>query len=164
METVFSSAFLLYVIDAISPGFVPDQTWLATAHGIFDVMIARGSPAAPLRKRELQRLEHAMESYLRAESTEINSSILSHEEAGLEQSVEQGMGREDERFMGDSLSWDLFGDAGGLIMSPGRSYTWQERFRSKISKLDRNEQQRMESNAEDLCNTTKSSCTECEEE
>lgn len=57
METVFSSAFLLYVIDAVSPGFVPDQTWLATAYGIFDTMIAKGSPATPLRKRELQRLE-----------------------------------------------------------------------------------------------------------
>jgi hypothetical protein len=51
METVFSSAFLLYVIETISPGFVPDQTWLATAYGIFDVMIARGSPAAPIWKR-----------------------------------------------------------------------------------------------------------------
>ncbi|KAL6899918.1 hypothetical protein GGI43DRAFT_427621 [Trichoderma evansii] len=65
LETAFSSAFLLCLIDAILPDFVPDKSWLVAAHEIFDIMIARGSPAARLRKREFQRLEHILVSYLR---------------------------------------------------------------------------------------------------
>jgi hypothetical protein len=60
-----------------------------------------------------------MESSLEAESTEIDTSILSQGEVDIEQSVKRGVGQEDEGFMGNYLSCDLFGDVGGLIMSPG---------------------------------------------
>ncbi|CAH0027230.1 unnamed protein product, partial [Clonostachys rhizophaga] len=60
LETAWSPSFLLQIIVAVAPTFVEDRAWLATAHRIFDRMISRGSPAARLRKRDFQRLEHIM--------------------------------------------------------------------------------------------------------
>lgn len=118
METVFSSAFLLYVIDAVSPGFVPDQTWLATAHSIFDMMIAKGSPAAPLRKRELQRLEQIMTSYLAG--LQMDSSTLQlQSNAGLGSPMGDRSRVADTEYMDSDSPWGLLGAQGGLIMSPG---------------------------------------------
>ncbi|EEU38164.1 uncharacterized protein NECHADRAFT_48289, partial [Fusarium vanettenii 77-13-4] len=121
METVFSSAFLLYVIDAVSPGFVPDQTWLATAYGIFDTMIAKGSPATPLRKRELQRLEQIMTSYLGSGSKE-NPSPLQFQEEPI---MRRGMDLPDQpatadvAYVDETSLWGLLGSHGGYILSPG---------------------------------------------
>ncbi|KAI8659193.1 Fungal-trans domain-containing protein [Fusarium sp. Ph1] len=121
METVFSSAFLLYVIDAVSPGFVPDQTWLATAHGIFDTMIAKGSPATPLRKRELQRLEQIMTSYLGSRS-QANPAPLQFQEVPI---LGRGMDLPDQpvatdaAYVDETSPWGLLGSHGGYILSPG---------------------------------------------
>lgn len=118
METVFSSAFLLYVIDAVSPGFVPDQSWLATAHSIFDMMIARGSPAAPLRKRELQRLQQIMTSYVTGLQVDGPAlSLLSEESLGPPMGGETSREAED-RPANSTSPWGLLGTHGGLIMSP----------------------------------------------
>lgn len=119
METVFSSAFLLYIIDAVSPGFVPDQTWLPSAHSIFDMMISRGSPAAPLRKRELQRLEQIMTSYLAC--SQINNECLLQADENFMPSSEgdaseSGLARYMEHMESPG---GLLGVNGGLIMSPG---------------------------------------------
>ncbi|KAJ3542240.1 hypothetical protein NM208_g4208 [Fusarium decemcellulare] len=122
METVFSSVFLLYVIDAVSPGFVPDQTWHATAHGIFDMMIARGSPGAPLRKREMQRLEQIMTSYLRSGS-QTNVSPLQFQEDPIlarEMGVDEPASTEQGVYVSETSPWGLLGSQGGLIMSPGQ--------------------------------------------
>ncbi|KAF5007515.1 hypothetical protein FDECE_6162 [Fusarium decemcellulare] len=122
METVFSSVFLLYVIDAVSPGFVPDQTWHATAHGIFDMMITRGSPGAPLRKRELQRLEQIMTSYLRSGS-QTNVSPLQFQEDPIlarEMGVDERTSTEQGGYVSETSPWGLLGSQGGLIMSPGQ--------------------------------------------
>ncbi|KAM0424174.1 hypothetical protein ACHAPT_010543 [Fusarium lateritium] len=121
METVFSSAFLLYVIDAVSPGFVPDQTWLTTAHGIFDTMIAKGSPATPLRKRELQRLEQIMTSYL-VSGSQTNPSPLQFQEEPI---LRRGMDTTapapapDIAYVNETSPWGLLGSHGGYILSPG---------------------------------------------
>ncbi|KAM6522798.1 hypothetical protein FALCPG4_012413 [Fusarium falciforme] len=120
METVFSSAFLLYVIDAVSPGFVPDQTWLATAHGIFDTMIAKGSPATPLRKRELQRLEQIMTSYLDSGSKTNPSPLQFQEEPILRRGMDipDQTATTDVAYVDETSPWGLLGSHGGYILSP----------------------------------------------
>lgn len=121
METVFSSAFLLYVIDAVSPGFVPDQTWLATAHEIFDTMIAKGSPATPLRKRELQRLEQIMTSYLGSGSQTNPSPLKFQEETALRRGTDlpDQPATTDVVYVDETSPWGLLGSHGGYILSPG---------------------------------------------
>jgi hypothetical protein len=121
METVFSSAFLLYVIDAVSPGFVPDQTWLATAHGIFDTMIAKGSPATPLRKRELQRLEQIMTSYLGSRSQANPAPLQFQEEPILRRRMDlpDQPAATDVTYVDETSPWGLLGSHGGYILSPG---------------------------------------------
>lgn len=119
METVFSSAFLLYVIDSVSPGFVSDQTWLATALGILDMMIARGSPAAPLRKRELQRLEQAMTSYLSGSTSHGSASPSQGEERAGTLATEEGIQANEAGLVDDDLSLGFLAADGGLAMSPG---------------------------------------------
>ncbi|KAI6782912.1 uncharacterized protein J7T54_002071 [Emericellopsis cladophorae] len=79
LESSFSSAFLLYVLDTVSPDFIQDETWLSTTRHIFNIMISRRSPAAALRKREFARLEEVMSDYIRGRDPEHHERIYAHE-------------------------------------------------------------------------------------
>ncbi|VUC32031.1 unnamed protein product, partial [Clonostachys rosea] len=75
LEELFSSAFLLHVISAAIPTFVPDRSYLPVAHMIFDKMIAKGSHGARIRKMELQRLDTILLSYSQVTTRGLSSSI-----------------------------------------------------------------------------------------
>lgn len=143
LESAFSSAFLLYVIDAVSPDFVSDKSWLNMAHGIFDLMISRGSPAAQLRKREFARLEQIMIDFMQSNNSQYDPAAYDHAahqhrpaEPGKADSLEEAdddldshhqrhhqQGLSDE-MMGNTTghdgeeSWDLLGNFGEFTMSP----------------------------------------------
>lgn len=107
METTFSSAFLLYILNAILPDSVPpNMPWHAKAHAIFDTMIARGSPSASLRKREFQRLEMTMDSYIREEHAVISSNSATRR--GRNSIIDEDM---------VPLSWELLTDESGFTMT-----------------------------------------------
>ncbi|VUC25742.1 unnamed protein product [Clonostachys rosea] len=115
LETAWSSAFLLQIIVAVAPTFVEDRTWLAAAHRIFDMMIARGSPAARLRKRDFQRLEHIMASYLREGEGNSSAQDSSCRTPG------QGGGFWDPNLsseMEEFSPWGLLGSNGNFAISP----------------------------------------------
>ncbi|TPX17756.1 uncharacterized protein E0L32_002857 [Thyridium curvatum] len=123
LETVFSSTFLLYVIGMVAPDFVTDRSWLSMAHDMFDTMIARGSPAAPLRKREFQRLEQVMEAYLAEQPVETEREVPRqlYNSAQDQESI-MGVGNS-VGSMGDAsymsqIPWTVQDGIEGFIMSP----------------------------------------------
>lgn len=87
------------------------------------MMIARGSPAAKLRKRECQRLEQIMSSYLQqgsnVENDDSQSSGTFHEQADM---VVDDPGTSDSivetESTHDFFSWGLLDVDGGFPMSP----------------------------------------------
>lgn len=121
METAFSSAFLLHTLNAVLPGFVQDTSWLETVHGIFDMMIAKGSPAAQLRKREFQRLEDVMTSYLQRGQDEVVPD-LPEEVASLSETAAESLRglfqNTDAETVDECSPWGLLGSHGGFAMSP----------------------------------------------
>ncbi|KKY15349.1 putative fungal specific transcription factor [Diplodia seriata] len=60
LEDASSSAFILYLIRTINPSLLTDERWSEDVKHVLDKMIAKGSVAAPLRKRELGQLEDAL--------------------------------------------------------------------------------------------------------
>lgn len=57
LEGAFSSAFLLYILQDISPYLLPDNAWRDNIHSILQHMVDNGSVVAPLRQQELLELE-----------------------------------------------------------------------------------------------------------
>ncbi|KAL6360057.1 hypothetical protein LRP88_05755 [Fusarium phalaenopsidis] len=84
-------------------------------------MIAKGSPATPLRKRELQRLEQIMTSYLGSRS-QANPAPLQFQEVPI---LGRGMDLPDQpvatdaAYVDETSPWGLLGSHGGYILSPG---------------------------------------------
>lgn len=58
LEDAFSSAFILYIVRAVNPGLVQDESWRDDIDSVLDNMISKGSVVAPLRKKELSQLEY----------------------------------------------------------------------------------------------------------
>ncbi|KAL4876956.1 hypothetical protein BJY04DRAFT_231248 [Aspergillus karnatakaensis] len=65
LEAAFSSAVMLCIIDKLLPGFISDDSWLHGVYEILGIMISKGSPAAPLRRQEFERLHRVTEAYIR---------------------------------------------------------------------------------------------------
>lgn len=143
LEAAFSSAFLLYVIDAVAPDFVSDKSWLNMAHGIFDTMISRGSPAAQLRKREFARLEQIMIDFMQnnslydptaydhsahhpAPETDKPDAVEDAPTGPAQQHHQHHHQPQQQNFSDDGAShhetdeqsWDLLGNFGEFTMSP----------------------------------------------
>ncbi|KAL2850244.1 hypothetical protein BJY01DRAFT_261680 [Aspergillus pseudoustus] len=84
LEAAFSSALMLYIIDKLIPDFTADGSWLRAVQEIFDIMISKGSPAAPRRNQEFQKLRHAMDMYMEQGTSELgNTSTLRQQEAEI---------------------------------------------------------------------------------
>lgn len=97
---------------------VPDQSYLAEAHYIFDIMNQRGSPAAKLRKCDFERLEQLVSSFLGTSSqgnNEYPEEHLSSQENSSEQANAEGSHNIDPV---ESLQWDLFDKESGFALSP----------------------------------------------
>jgi hypothetical protein len=60
IEDVSSSAFVLYLIRAIAPSLISNESWCDDLDCVLDKLILKGNLAAPLRKRELKQLDHML--------------------------------------------------------------------------------------------------------
>lgn len=132
------------MIDAVAPDFVSDKSWLNISHGIFDVMISRGSPAAQLRKREFARLEQIMIDFMQSNSNydpaaydhaaHQHRPVETSEKADPVEEADEALQQHDQQQqqhhgMSDDImanatghdgeeSWDLLGNFGEFTMSP----------------------------------------------
>lgn len=115
LEDVFSSAFLLHIISAVTPSPVLDQTWSVNAHEVLDLMIAKGSPAARLRKLELEHLEKLISPIVEASAQgQPAGSNADGSPAANPENAEDLLS-----VGGDGLSpWDLLGADGMHALSP----------------------------------------------
>lgn len=57
VEHAFSSAFVLYLIRAIAPSLMKNESWRDNLDCILEKLIFKGNIAAPLRKLELKHLD-----------------------------------------------------------------------------------------------------------
>ncbi|KAB2570123.1 hypothetical protein DBV05_g11192 [Lasiodiplodia theobromae] len=116
LEDVFSSAFLLHIISAVTPSLVPDQTWTVNAHEVLDLMIAKGSPAARLRKLELEHLQKLISPIVEASGQGEPSRSNAND-----RSPAANVGNADDLLSAaeDGVSpWDLLGADGMHALSP----------------------------------------------
>ncbi|KAJ5690727.1 Transcription factor [Penicillium macrosclerotiorum] len=60
VEDASSSAFVLYLIRAIAPSLIHNDTWFDHLECVLDKLIAKGNLAAPLRRQELRQLEQIL--------------------------------------------------------------------------------------------------------
>ncbi|KAJ5770190.1 uncharacterized protein N7511_002241 [Penicillium nucicola] len=60
IEDASSSAFVLYLIRAIAPSLISNDSWCENLECVLDKLIAKGNIAAPLRKLELRQLEQIL--------------------------------------------------------------------------------------------------------
>lgn len=120
MEAVFSSAFLLCVMDLVCSHLLPDKTWLSTAYGVFDVMIRRKSPGAGLRKRELARLEKVLQTYSQRRWDK-SPTMARFDTFALDTFLNTNLYEEVEgnpTDVDDIFSLGILGTSGGFVMSP----------------------------------------------
>ncbi|KAL1617789.1 hypothetical protein SLS54_007568 [Diplodia seriata] len=108
LEDASSSAFILYLIRTINPSLLTDERWSEDVKHVLDKMIAKGSVAAPLRKRELGQLEDALVA-VSPVCNEPTTPSASHQEhqAAIASTVRPA----------DS-GWDLFLENGIVGISP----------------------------------------------
>ncbi|KAL0931493.1 fungal specific transcription factor [Colletotrichum truncatum] len=111
LESAWSSSFLLKLIEALSPDFISDRSWLAAASCIFDTMISRGSPAARLRKREFEHLGEILTSFM---SYGRQENIKDAETANEHNPESHG----DTNSVDEMLQWGLLDNQGGFALSP----------------------------------------------
>ncbi|CAG7949011.1 unnamed protein product [Penicillium salamii] len=60
IEDASSSAFVLYLIRAIAPSVISNDSWCENLECVLDKLISKGNLAAPLRRLELRHLEHVL--------------------------------------------------------------------------------------------------------
>jgi proline utilization trans-activator len=60
IEDASSSAFVLYLIRAIAPSLISNDSWCDNLECVLDKLIAKGNLAAPLRRLELRQLEQIL--------------------------------------------------------------------------------------------------------
>ncbi|CAG7952694.1 unnamed protein product [Penicillium olsonii] len=60
IEDASSSAFVLYLIRAIAPSVISNDSWCENLECVLDKLISKGNLAAPLRRLELRQLEHVL--------------------------------------------------------------------------------------------------------
>ncbi|KAI2789435.1 hypothetical protein POX_d04924 [Penicillium oxalicum] len=60
IEDASSSAFVLYLIQAIAPSIVQRDAWRDHLNCVLNALLAKGNPAAPLRRKELRQLEQIL--------------------------------------------------------------------------------------------------------
>ena len=106
IEDASSSAFVLYLIQAIAPSIVQRDAWRDHLNCVLNALIAKGNPAAPLRRKELRQLEQIL--------APITPKSTSGPIAG-----DNAVGDfEFESFnMDDAFEWELLGSRGAVLLS-----------------------------------------------
>ncbi|KAJ4266162.1 hypothetical protein NW762_004142 [Fusarium torreyae] len=120
IEYASSSAFLLHLIPIICPSLLPDHSWREDAAYVFDTLIAKGSLIAPLRKVELEQLEHTL-SALTPASNIVTPQIPAEidEDNDIQEHENGNDGQEMQAHVPDETGWDLFAANAMAGLTPG---------------------------------------------
>ncbi|KAJ5148094.1 transcriptional regulator family: Fungal Specific TF [Penicillium atrosanguineum] len=114
IEDASSSAFVLYLLRAISPELIHSNTWCDNLNSVLDKLISKGNLAAPLRKQELKQLEQILAPLTPNLSTislpPVNFNGASDEGEGVYDLDHVGVGEEFE--------WDLLGLNSSVSLPP----------------------------------------------
>lgn len=114
IEDASSSAFVLYLIRAIAPSLIQRDTWCDHLNCVLDKLIAKGNPAAPLRRKELQQLEQILAPLTPRSTSSPLQPVSLHRET--HESVDTyGLDAVD---VGDGFEWDLLGLNSSVSLPP----------------------------------------------
>ncbi|CRK48207.1 hypothetical protein BN1723_007892 [Verticillium longisporum] len=103
LEDAFSSAFILYLIRAITPALIQDNNWTENIRSVLDKMISKGSIVAPLRKLELSQLE--MVTAVLSPTGNVGGYAKESMAAAVEHDEQEAAQTHDEA---DEAGWDMF--------------------------------------------------------
>lgn len=114
IEDASSSAFVLYLLRAISPELIHSNTWCDNLKSVLDKLISKGNMAAPLRKQELKQLEQIL-----APLTP-NLSTISLPPVNFHEAPDEGEGVYDLEHVGvgEEFEWDLLGLNSSVSLPP----------------------------------------------
>ncbi|KAM0270802.1 hypothetical protein ACHAPA_003284 [Fusarium lateritium] len=119
IEYASSSAFLLHLIPIICPSLLSDDSWREDARYVFDTLISKGSLIAPLRKVELEQLEHKL-SALTPTSNVITPQPSNEVIGERDDNQERGIDDQDiQVHLTDETGWDLFAANAMAGLTPG---------------------------------------------
>ncbi|KAF5543896.1 heterokaryon incompatibility het-6 [Fusarium mexicanum] len=118
IEYASSSAFLLHLIPIICPSLLSDDSWRNDARYVFDTLIAKGSLVAPLRKVELEQLEHKL-SALTPASNIATPEVPSQVEEQVHVQEDETREPELQEHVSDETGWDLFAANAMAGLTPG---------------------------------------------
>ncbi|CEJ58086.1 hypothetical protein PMG11_06757 [Penicillium brasilianum] len=114
IEDASSSAFVLYLIRAIAPSLIQRDTWCDHLNCVLENLIAKGNPAAPLRRQELRQLEQILAPLTpRTTSTPLPPVVLHRDTHESEDTY--GLDSVD---VGDGFEWDLLGLNSSVSLPP----------------------------------------------
>ncbi|CDM31333.1 transcriptional regulator family: Fungal Specific TF [Penicillium roqueforti] len=110
IEDASSSAFVLYLIRAIAPSVISNDTWCDNLALVLDKLIAKGNLAAPLRRLELKQLEQIL--------APLTPKLANHSlpQANLDEYNE--INEEPYSFDHEEFEWDLLGLNSSVSLPP----------------------------------------------
>ena len=114
LDDVFSSAFLLHLIEYIIPSFIADDSWKKNTETVLDRMITRGSVVAPLRKLELDRLQTMTMQLTPRETSFLIQSPNSDDH--LPRAIDASRIVDDH--LDNAHRWDIFDEEEGIGLAP----------------------------------------------
>lgn len=114
IEDASSSAFVLYLIRAIAPSLIQRDAWCDHLNCVLDKLIAKGNPAAPLRRKELRQLEQIL-APLTPKSTSSPLQPVNLHGQTHESEDTYGLDTVD---VGDGFEWDLLGLNSSVSLPP----------------------------------------------
>ncbi|KAJ5404987.1 transcriptional regulator family: Fungal Specific TF [Penicillium sp. CMV-2018d] len=111
VEDASSSAFVLYLIRAIAPSVISNDTWCDNLTLVLDKLISKGNLAAPLRRLELRQLEQIL--------APLTPKLANHHlpQVNLDESNEINE-EEPYAFDHEEFEWDLLGLNSSVSLPP----------------------------------------------
>ncbi|OQD98122.1 hypothetical protein PENSOL_c010G03468 [Penicillium solitum] len=111
VEDASSSAFVLYLIRAIAPSVISNDTWCDNLTLVLDKLISKGNLAAPLRRLELRQLEQIL--------APLTPTLANHHlpQVNLDESNEINE-EEPYAFDHEEFEWDLLGLNSSVSLPP----------------------------------------------
>ncbi|KAJ5674525.1 Transcription factor [Penicillium maclennaniae] len=113
IEDASSSAFVLYLLRAISPELIHSNNWCENLNSVLDKLISKGNLAAPLRKQELKQLEQILAPL--TPNLSISLPPVNFDEAPDEGEEVYDL---DHVGVGDEFEWDLLGLNSSVSLPP----------------------------------------------
>lgn len=114
IEDASSSAFVLYLIRAIAPSLIQRDTWCDHLNCVLEKLIAKGNPAAPLRRQELRQLEQILAPLTPRSTSSPLPAVTLHRDTHESEDT-YGLDSVD---VGDGFEWDLLGLNSSVSLPP----------------------------------------------